>query len=151
MKQIKKQTQGFSLRLLLISRYNPHQGNPSSFGTIAQIWRKGCIIRSVFLQKITDAYRKNPELQNLLFDRLLPHQDTGRFAFLALRWLQKAPEWRSLAGHEFGLSYFDGLRTLNSAANLIQAQRDYFGAHTYERVDRDRGIFLPYQLDGRRR
>ena len=130
--------QGFSLILRASERY----GWELDFGTIAQIWRKGCIIRSVFLQKITDAYRKNPELQNLLFDD-----------FFRTKIQVALPSWRkvvaegalsgvALPAMSSALSYFDGLRTLNSAANLIQAQRDYFGAHTYERVDRDRGIFF---------
>ena len=130
--------QGFSL----IRRASERYGWNLDFGTIAQIWRKGCIIRSVFLQKITDAYRKNPELQNLLFDD-----------FFRTKIQVALPSWRkvvaegalsgvALPAMSSALSYFDGLRTLNSAANLIQAQRDYFGAHTYERVDRDRGIFF---------
>lgn len=130
--------QGFSL----IRRASERYGWNLDFGTIAQIWRKGCIIRSVFLQKITDAYRKSPELPNLLFDD-----------FFRIKIQTALPSWRkvvaegalsgvALPAMSSALSYFDGLRTLNSAANLIQAQRDYFGAHTYERVDRDPGIFF---------
>ena len=130
--------QGFSLILRASERY----GWELDFGTIAQIWRKGCIIRSVFLQKITDAYKKAPELPNLLFDD-----------FFRIKIQAALPSWRkvvaegalsgvALPAMSSALSYFDGLRTLNSAANLIQAQRDYFGAHTYERVDRDPGIFF---------
>ncbi len=130
--------QGFSL----IRRASEHYGWELDYGTIAQIWRKGCIIRSVFLQKITEAYRKNPKLENLLFDDFFRAK------------IQKAlPSWRktvsegalsgvALPAMSSALSYFDGLRTLHSAANLIQAQRDYFGAHTYERTDRERGIFF---------
>ncbi|WP_304246767.1 decarboxylating NADP(+)-dependent phosphogluconate dehydrogenase [Parabacteroides gordonii] len=130
--------QGFSL----IRRASEHYGWELDYGTIAQIWRKGCIIRSVFLQKITEAYRKNPKLENLLFDDFFRTK------------IQKAlPSWRktvsegalsgvALPAMSSALSYFDGLRTLHSAANLIQAQRDYFGAHTYERTDRERGIFF---------
>lgn len=130
--------QGFSL----ISRTSERYGWKLDFGTIAKIWRKGCIIRSVFLQKITEAYKKNPELENLLFDD-----------FFRTKIQLALPSWRkvvaegalsgvALPAMSSALSYFDGLRTLHSAANLIQAQRDYFGAHTYERVDRDRGIFF---------
>ena len=130
--------QGFSL----IRRASEHYGWDLDYGTIAQIWRKGCIIRSVFLQKITDAYRKNPKLENLLFDDFFRTK------------IQKAlPSWRktvaegalsgvALPAMSSALSYFDGLRTMHSAANLIQAQRDYFGAHTYERTDRERGLFF---------
>lgn len=130
--------QGFSL----IRRASERYGWKLDFGTIAQIWRKGCIIRSVFLQKITEAYRKNPELENLLFDD-----------FFRTKIQSALPSWRkvvaegalsgvALPAMSSALSYFDGLRTQSSAANLIQAQRDYFGAHTYERTDRDRGIFF---------
>ena len=130
--------QGFSL----IRRASERYGWKLDFGTIAQIWRKGCIIRSVFLQKITEAYRKNPELENLLFDD-----------FFRTKIQSALPSWRkvvaegalsgvALPAMSSALIYFDGLRTQSSAANLIQAQRDYFGAHTYERTDRDRGIFF---------
>lgn len=130
--------QGFSL----IRRASEHYDWDLDYGTIAQIWRKGCIIRSVFLQKITEAYRKNPKLVNLLFDDFFRTK------------IQKAlPSWRkvvaegalsgvALPAMSSALSYFDGLRTMYSAANLIQAQRDYFGAHTYERTDRERGLFF---------
>lgn len=129
---------GFSL----IRRASEHYDWDLDYGTIAQIWRKGCIIRSVFLQKITEAYRKNPKLENLLFDDFFRTK------------IQKAlPSWRkvvaegalsgvALPAMSSALSYFDGLRTMYSAANLIQAQRDYFGAHTYERTDRERGLFF---------
>lgn len=130
--------QGFSL----IRRASEHYGWELDYGAIAQIWRKGCIIRSVFLQKITEAYRKNPKLENLLFDD-----------FFRTKIQNALPSWRktvsegalsgvALPAMSSALSYFDGLRTLHSAANLIQAQRDYFGAHTYERTDRERGIFF---------
>lgn len=130
--------QGFSL----IRCASEHYDWDLDYGTIAQIWRKGCIIRSVFLQKITEAYRKNPKLENLLFDDFFRTK------------IQKAlPSWRkvvaegalsgvALPAMSSALSYFDGLRTMYSAANLIQAQRDYFGAHTYERTDRERGLFF---------
>lgn len=130
--------QGFSL----IYQASLHYGWELDFGTIAKIWRKGCIIRSVFLQKITEAYQKNPSLENLLFDD-----------FFRTKIQESLPSWRKviaegvlsgipLPAMSSAMSYFDGLRTLRSAANLIQAQRDYFGAHTYERTDRDRGHFF---------
>lgn len=130
--------QGFSL----IRQASGHYGWGLDFGAIARIWRKGCIIRSVFLQKITEAYQKSPMLENLLFDD-----------FFRSKIQASLPSWRkvvaegalsgvALPAMASALSYFDGLRTLYSAANLIQAQRDYFGAHTYERIDRDRGSFF---------
>ena len=130
--------QGFSL----LRRASEHYGWKLDFGTIARIWRKGCIIRSVFLQKITEAYKKNRELENLLFDEFFHNKIESAL-----------PAWRkvvadgalngvALPAMSSALSYFDGLRTLHSTANLIQAQRDYFGAHTYERTDRERGHFF---------
>lgn len=130
--------QGFSL----LRRASEHYGWDLDFGTIARVWRKGCIIRSVFLQKITEAYRKNPELENLLFDD-----------FFRSKIQAALPSWRkvvaegalsgiALPATSAALTYFDGLRTLHSAANMIQAQRDYFGAHTYERTDCERGHFF---------
>lgn len=130
--------QGFSL----LRRASDAYGWELDYGTIAQLWRKGCIIRSVFLQKITEAYRKNPRLENLLFDD-----------FFRTKIMSTVASWRNVVAQgvlsgvavpamSSGLSYFDGLRTLHSAANLIQAQRDYFGAHTYERADKERGVFF---------
>lgn len=130
--------QGFSLLRQASERYDWQL----DYGTIAQIWRKGCIIRSVFLEKITEAYQKNRALENLLFDAFFQEKITAS----ALAWRQVVAEGVlhgvALPAMGSALSYFDGLSTLHSAANLIQAQRDYFGAHTYERIDRDRGRFF---------
>lgn len=109
---------------------------------IAKIWRNGCIIRARFLEKITSAYSHNPDLENLLFD-----------AYFIEKVKDSLNSWRkvvsigalsgvALPAMSAALSYFDGLRTLHSAANMIQAQRDFFGAHTYERTDRERGHFF---------
>jgi len=112
------------------------------FGTIAAIWRGGCIIRARFLQKITEAYRKNPGLVNLMLDpyfkkALAARQESWReVVALAVRHGIPVPAFAS------ALSYFDGYRSARLPANLLQAQRDYFGAHTYERVDAPRGKFF---------
>jgi 6-phosphogluconate dehydrogenase len=109
------------------------------YGDIALIWRGGCIIRSKFLNNINQAFRREPELQNLLFDDYFREQ-------VALA----APGWRKAVtlAVELGipvpacsaaLSFYDGYRCARLPANLLQAQRDYFGAHSYERVDRPRG------------
>lgn len=113
-----------------------------NYGGIALMWRGGCIIRSKFLGKIKEAFDKNPNLKNLLLDDFFIGE------------LDKAQKgWRkvvSLAA-ELGipvpcfstaLSFFDGYRTAQLPANLLQAQRDYFGAHTYERIDQPRGKFF---------
>lgn len=130
--------QGFSL----LHRASERYGWELDYGTIAKIWRKGCIIRSVFLQKITEAYCKNPKLENLLFDDFFRTKIQGALPSWRKVVAEGALSGVALPAMSSALSYFDGLRTMYSAANLIQAQRDYFGAHTYERTDRDRGIFF---------
>jgi 6-phosphogluconate dehydrogenase len=111
-------------------------GWPLDFGTIASIWRGGCIIRARFLYRIREAYARDAALANLLRD---PY-----FADLVAR---AQPAWREVVATatrhgvpipalSAALAYFDGYRSARLPANLIQAQRDYFGAHTYERVDR---------------
>ncbi|MEY3000469.1 MAG: hypothetical protein RL648_683 [Verrucomicrobiota bacterium] len=112
------------------------------FGQIAQIWRGGCIIRAAFLQKITEAYERAPELANLLLDPYFRERIHGAQA-----------NWRRVIGaaamagisvptFSSALSYYDGYRSARLPQNLLQAQRDYFGAHTYERVDHPRGEFF---------
>ncbi len=112
------------------------------FGTIASIWRGGCIIRAGFLQKITDAYTLDPELVNLLMDPYFRKQIQNgqeqwrQVVALAAQNGIAAPAFMS------ALAYYDSYRTAVLPASLIQAQRDYFGAHTYERVDQARGKFF---------
>ncbi len=111
-------------------------------GQVAMIWREGCIIRSVFLEKIREAYEKQKDLANLLMDpyfaeRIMAAEQGWRRA-AAQAVLQSIP----LPAITSALSYFDGYRCGNLPANLLQAQRDYFGAHTYERIDRPRGEFF---------
>ncbi|MEX2380924.1 MAG: NADP-dependent phosphogluconate dehydrogenase [Opitutales bacterium] len=113
-----------------------------NFGEIAQIFRGGCIIRARFLQKITEAYEREPDLANLLLDPYFHEQ------------VEKAQEnWRFVVATAarqgipiptFGsaLSYYDSYRSAVLPANLLQAQRDFFGAHTYERIDQPRGKFF---------
>jgi 6-phosphogluconate dehydrogenase len=111
-----------------------------NFGTIASLWRAGCIIRAQFLGKIKEAYDRSPELSNLVLD---PY-----FATILSTY---QPAWRKVIATavELGipvsafisaLSYFDSYRSAVLPANLLQAQRDYFGAHTYRRIDKE-GIF----------
>ena len=113
-----------------------------NMGGIALMWRGGCIIRSRFLGKIKEAFDKNPGIENLLLDS---------FFYGALNQYQAS--WRKALVHaiELGipspafstaLAFFDGFRTGRLPANLLQAQRDYFGAHTYERTDKPRGQFF---------
>ena len=110
------------------------------FGEIAKIWRAGCIIRARFLQKITDAYDKNPEIETLLLDDYFVEitkkyqQSVRDVVALAVQAGVPVPTFSS------AIAYFDSYRAERLPANIIQAQRDYFGAHTYERVDKE-GIF----------
>ena len=110
-----------------------------NFGEIAQIWRGGCIIRAAFLQKITEAYQKDPDLSNLLLDDYFrecieKYQANWRkVVSIAVSHGVPVPTFSS------ALAYYDGYRNERLPQNLLQAQRDYFGAHTYERVDEPRG------------
>jgi 6-phosphogluconate dehydrogenase len=116
-----------------------------NFGEIAQIWRGGCIIRARFLQKITDAYALNSRLQNLMLDPYFTDEmnkgQEGWRKVIALAVTNGIPA----QGFSAALAYYDGYRSATLPANLLQAQRDFFGAHTYERVDQPRGQF--YHLD----
>jgi 6-phosphogluconate dehydrogenase len=113
-----------------------------NFAEIAAIWRGGCIIRARFLQKITDAYTKNADLVNLLLDPYFNEQikkgqaNWRKIVGLAASNGIAAPAFMS------ALAYYDGYRAERLPANLLQAQRDYFGAHTYERIDQPRGHFF---------
>lgn len=130
--------QGYTLMRTAAKTY----GWNLNYGGIALMWRGGCIIRSVFLGKIKEAYDNNPLLTNLLLD---PYFKST---------IEKlVPAWRKVAAAacEYGvpapamtsaLSYFDGYTTARLPANLLQAQRDYFGAHTYERLDKPEGEFF---------
>ena len=120
-----------------------------NMGGIALMWRGGCIIRSVFLGKIKEAYDKNPALENLLMDDwfagvLNKYQASWRKALVAAIEAGVPTPCFSTA-----LAFFDGYRSENLPANLLQAQRDFFGAHTYERVDKPRGEFFHTNWTGR--
>ncbi len=130
-------TQGFQL-MRVISHEREWK---LRLGEVAMLWRAGCIIRSRFLGNIRDAFRARPDLANLLLDD---------FFVDAMR--KAEPGWRRVmaAAVQAGiptpalssaLAYYDGYRRARLPANLLQAQRDYFGAHTYERVDQPRGLF----------
>jgi 6-phosphogluconate dehydrogenase len=108
-----------------------------NYGNISLLWRGGCIIRARFLEDIKKAFDKNPKLENLLLDDFFAN---------AIR--QAEPGWRHVVstavqlglpvpGFTAALSYFDGYRRDRLPANLLQAQRDYFGAHTYKRLDKE--------------
>ncbi|QMV20238.1 decarboxylating NADP(+)-dependent phosphogluconate dehydrogenase [Granulicella sp. 5B5] len=120
-----------------------------NMGGVALMWRGGCIIRSQFLGKIKDAYDKNPALENLLMDDffsgvLNKYQASWRKALIhAIEAGVPTPAFST------ALAFYDGYRTARLPANLLQAQRDFFGAHTYERVDKPRGEFFHTNWTGR--
>ncbi|MFW6059558.1 MAG: NADP-dependent phosphogluconate dehydrogenase [Phycisphaeraceae bacterium] len=130
--------QGFQLMAEAQNEYNWNL----DFDSIAKIWRGGCIIRAKFLQKIADAYQHNPALTNLMLDGYFSdalHEGQAnwrRIVGLAAEHGIPAPAFMS------ALAYFDGYRHERLPANLLQAQRDYFGAHTFERLDEPRGKFF---------
>jgi len=115
------------------------------FGKIALLWRAGCIIRSAFLDKITEAFARNPGLPNLLlddyFNRII-QKCQGSWRRVVIEAVRLGIPLPAISA---ALAFYDGYRHARLPANLIQAQRDYFGAHTYERVDRPRGEFFHTQ------
>jgi 6-phosphogluconate dehydrogenase len=120
-----------------------------NFGGIALMWRGGCIIRSRFLSKIKAAYDRDPQLQSLLLDEffsqvLKDYQESWRWAIMGA--VQSGIPTPAFAT---ALAFYDGYRSERLPANLLQAQRDFFGAHTYERVDRPRGEFFHTNWTGR--
>jgi 6-phosphogluconate dehydrogenase len=120
-----------------------------NYGGVALMWRGGCIIRSVFLGKIKEAFDANPGLTNLLLDpffreKVLASQDAWR-RVVSTAILSGVP----VPAFATALGYFDGFRAARLPANLLQAQRDYFGAHTYERTDQPRGKFFHTNWTGR--
>ena len=136
--------QGYALMRAAANTY----GWNLNYGGIALLWRGGCIIRSAFLGKIKEAFDRDANLNNLLLDPYFA--DTVKAC---------VPAWRKVVMTAVGagipvpamsaaLSYFDGYTTGRLPANLLQAQRDYFGAHTYERVDRPRGEFYHTNWSG---
>jgi 6-phosphogluconate dehydrogenase len=137
--------QGFSLMRAASKEYNWDL----NYGSVALMWRGGCIIRSAFLGNIRDAFIKNPELSNLLLD-----------SYFCKKVDDAQAGWRRVCAKSIeagiptpamttALSYFDGYRTARLPANLLQAQRDYFGAHMYERLDKARGEFFHTNWTGR--
>ena len=136
--KIMSYAQGFMLMRAAAAHYDWDL----DYGQIALLWRGGCIIRSVFLDKIQDAFAHQSDLTNLL---LAPH--------FARELSQAESPWRRVVSTaalcglpvpaiSSALAFYDGYRRKRGSANLVQAQRDYFGAHTYERIDRERGQFF---------
>jgi len=113
-----------------------------NYGGIALMWRGGCIIRSVFLGKIKEAFDKNPELTNLLLDPFFKEKVEAAQASWRRVTSTALANGIPVPAFTTALCYYDGYRNERLPANLLQAQRDYFGAHTYERIDKPRGEFF---------
>jgi 6-phosphogluconate dehydrogenase len=137
--------QGFMLFRAAAKQY----GWDLNYGGIALMWRGGCIIRSAFLGKIKEAFDNKPKLTNLLLDPFFrkamkdSHRSWRNVIAIAAKKGIPVPAFST------ALAFFDGYRNANLPANLLQAQRDYFGAHTYERVDKPRGEFFHTNWTGR--
>jgi 6-phosphogluconate dehydrogenase len=137
--------QGFRLMREASKEYNMSL----NYGDIALMWRGGCIIRSQFLGDIKKAYEKNPQLENLLladfFVDAMKKAEAGwrQAVIMGIQMGIPTPAFSS------ALAYYDGYRTERLPANLLQAQRDYFGAHSYERTDKPRGEFFHTDWTGR--
>lgn len=137
--------QGFQLLKMAATEHNWEL----NYGSIALMWRGGCIIRAQFLGRIKEAFDANADLTNLLLtpyfaDAMAECQQSWRRVIAtAVRFGIPIPAFSS------ALAYYDGYRSARVPANLLQAQRDYFGAHTYERVDRPRGVFFHTNWTGR--
>jgi len=119
------------------------------YGAIALMWREGCIIRSVFLENIRDAFGNNPNLINLLLDPFFEKAIKDAQASWRRVVATAATLGVPMPAISAALAYFDGYRSERLPANLLQAQRDYFGAHTYERVDKSGGEFFHTNWTGR--
>jgi len=137
--------QGYELMRSASNEYNWNL----NYGGIALMWRGGCIIRSVFLGHIKETFDKNPDNRNIMLD-----------PYFTEKILEAQKGWRNVITHAVNagiaipaftsaLAYFDGYRSERLPANLLQAQRDYFGAHTYERIDKPRGEFFHTNWTGR--
>ncbi len=127
---------------MLMGQAAKEYGWQLNYGGIALMWRGGCIIRSAFLDNIKEAFAKNPLLENLLLDdffRDAIHNAQAGWRKVAAKGVELGIPMPAIAS---GLAYYDGYRSGRLPANLIQAQRDYFGAHTYERIDKPRGEFF---------
>ena len=137
--------QGYQLMRAAAKTYKWNLNN----GGIALMWRGGCIIRSVFLGDIKKAFKRNPDRVNLLVDKFFNRAVTKRQAAWRRVIMQAVKMGIPTPCLSSALAYFDGYRSDRLPANLLQAQRDYFGAHTYERVDKPRGEFFHTNWTGR--
>ena len=134
---------------VLMNAMGKESGWKFNNGGVALMWRGGCIIRSAFLGKIKEAFDRNPELSNLLLDPFFNAEMKKAVAGWRRVCAAAVSHGVPLPAMSSALAYFDGYRTERLPANLLQAQRDFFGAHTYERVDKPRGQFFHTNWTGR--
>ncbi len=137
--------QGYALMSAAAEEY----GWKLNYGGIALMWRGGCIIRSAFLGKIKAAFDHNPDLKNLLLDPFFKEKIEGSQASWRRVISATVMNGIPVPALTTALAYFDGYRAERLPANLLQAQRDYFGAHMYERIDKPRGEFFHTNWTGR--
>jgi 6-phosphogluconate dehydrogenase len=137
--------QGYALMSAAAKEY----GWDLNYGGIALMWRGGCIIRSIFLNKIKEAFDNDPKLKNLLLDPFFKEKIEGSQASWRRVVAAAVTNGVPVPALTTALAYFDGYRSEKLPANLLQAQRDYFGAHMYERVDKPRGEFFHTNWTGR--
>src|SRR5690242_11125360 len=131
-------TQGYMLMRAAAKEYNWNL----NYGGIALMWRGGCIIRSVFLGKIKEAFEKNKKLTNLMLDSFFRKALNGSHRSWRNAVAAAVKKGIPVPAFSTALAFYDGYRSERLPANLLQAQRDYFGAHTYERLDQPRGQFF---------
>ncbi len=143
--KIMSYAQGFAL----IRSASKEYGWKIDFGSVASIWRGGCIIRSAFLNDITRAFSKNTELTNLMLDDFFMKQIEERQGSLRKVVSFAVSNGIPVPAMSAAINYYDGYRTERLPANLLQAQRDFFGAHTYERIDKKRGEFFHTDWTGK--
>jgi len=130
----------FAQGMALLGRASEEYGYDLNLGMVARIWRGGCIIRATLLESIVDAYREEPRLSNLLLNGPLAGEIANRQSDFRSIVSYSATSGLPVPGMMASLAYYDSYRSAWLPTNLIQAQRDFFGAHTYERIDRP-GIF----------
>ncbi|MEJ2607492.1 MAG: decarboxylating NADP(+)-dependent phosphogluconate dehydrogenase [Anaerolineales bacterium] len=136
--------QGFMLLRKAAAEY----GWDIDYGSVALMWRGGCIIRSVFLGEIKTAFDRQPDLANLLLDDYFKQEVVSAQEAWRRTVVEAIGQGIPVPAISSGLAFYDGYRCQRLPANLLQAQRDYFGAHTYERIDRPRGEFFHTDWSG---
>ena len=134
---------------MLLRAAEKEQGWHLNMGGVALMWRGGCIIRSVFLSDIKAAFDRNAKLQNLLLDHFFSTAMTKYHASWRKAIIYGIRIGVPMPAFSTALAFYDGYRSARLPANLLQAQRDFFGAHTYERVDKPRGEFFHTNWTGR--